>query len=50
MEKKLECGFCFWTEHGNHGEVKREWSREWMMYIPVCRLHTLKPKKKEETL
>lgn len=33
------CAFCWPSEHGKHGEVKREWSIEWTMFIPVCRKH-----------
>ena len=39
--ERLRCGFCFDREQGTHGEVKREWSPEWLMFIPVCRKHAL---------
>lgn len=41
LGKELECGFCYLREQGTHGEIKREWSQEWMMYIAVCRKHSL---------
>lgn len=41
MNSPLLCGFCYDREQGTHGEIKREWSDEWMMYIPVCRKHAL---------
>ncbi len=34
------CGFCYSSEEGTHREVKREWSKEWRMFIPVCRKHS----------
>lgn len=37
------CGFCTWEEQGKHGEVRREWSHEWMMFLPLCRTHSLEP-------
>lgn len=37
----IKCGFCYDREQGKHGEIKREWSDEWMMFIPVCRKHAL---------
>lgn len=33
------CAFCFPREQGTYGEIKREWSQEWLQFIPVCRLH-----------
>lgn len=36
------CGFCYPREQGKHGEIKREWSQEWLQYIPVCRKHALR--------
>lgn len=41
MKTNLECGFCYPREQGTHGEVKREWSQEWLQFIPVCRMHSL---------
>lgn len=35
------CGFCYDREQGKNGEIKREWSQEWMTFIPVCRKHSL---------
>lgn len=37
----LGCAFCYPREQGKHGEVKREWSQEWLQFIPVCRKHAL---------
>lgn len=37
----LRCGFCYDREQGKHGDVKREWSPEWLQYIPVCRKHAI---------
>ncbi len=37
---KDKCGFCYENEQNTHGEVKREWSKEWGFYIPVCREHS----------
>lgn len=39
--EKLECGFCYQSEQGKHGEVRREWSKEFEQYIAVCRKHRL---------
>lgn len=36
---EIQCAFCFPSEHGKHGEVRREWSIEWTMFIPACRSH-----------
>lgn len=38
-----QCGFCYQSEQGTHGEIIREWSEDFTQYIPVCRLHTLEP-------
>ena len=37
----LKCGYCFPREQHKHGEIKREWSPEWMQFIPVCRKHAI---------
>ncbi len=50
----IRCGFCYDRENGKHGEIKREWSWEWLQFIPVCRLHACAdgmdagPKREEE--
>jgi len=36
-----ECGFCYPSEQGKHGEIKREWSDEFTQHIAVCRRHSL---------
>ena len=38
------CGFCYPSEDGKHGEVKSEWLKEFNIFIPVCRKHSLKQK------
>ena len=38
-EGKL-CGFCCRSEQGKHGEIRREWLREFRMMVPVCREHS----------
>lgn len=38
-DEKQECGFCYKSEKGKHGEVRRVWSWEWSQYIPLCRKH-----------
>jgi hypothetical protein len=38
-EGKL-CGFCYRSEQGKHGEVRKEWLREFWMMVPVCRKHS----------
>jgi hypothetical protein len=37
----IRCAFCFDREQKTHGEIKREWSPEWLQFIPVCRKHAL---------
>jgi hypothetical protein len=37
----LSCGFCHHSEQGTHGEIKREWSQEWLQFIPLCRKHSI---------
>lgn len=39
VQENKRCAFCWPSEHGKHGDVKREWSVEWTMFIPVCRKH-----------
>jgi hypothetical protein len=34
------CGFCYPREHGLNGEVRREWSPTWNMFINFCRKHS----------
>jgi hypothetical protein len=34
------CGFCYPREHGKNGEVRREWSPTWNMFINFCRKHS----------
>ena len=34
------CGFCYDSEQGTHGEVRRVWSNEWMQFIPLCARHS----------
>lgn len=41
MKTEKDCGFCYPREQGTHGEIKREWSPEWLMFIPVCRKHAI---------
>lgn len=36
-----QCAFCFPREQGKHGEIKRQWSDDWRMFIPVCRAHAI---------
>ena len=38
--EKLKCGFCYDREQGTHGEVLREWSTDWNMFISFCRDHS----------
>ena len=38
-EGKL-CGFCCRSEQGKHGEIRKEWLREFRMMVPVCRKHS----------
>ena len=40
-QRPIRCGFCFDSEQGNNGEINREWSPEWLQFIPVCRKHAL---------
>lgn len=47
-EKK--CGFCLPAEQDKHGEVKKEWSQEWRMFIPLCRIHSIEKIAEEMTL
>ena len=35
------CGFCYDREQGKHGEIKREFSFEWMMMLTLCRKHSI---------
>lgn len=44
---QMECGFCYPREQGTHGEIRREWSSEWMLFIPVCRLHKIENRNDE---
>jgi len=39
IDPKGECGFCYLSEQGKHGEVRRVWSSEWWQYIPLCEKH-----------
>lgn len=41
MKSKTECCNCYPREHGKNGEVRREWSSEWMMFLPLCRKHSI---------
>lgn len=36
---KVTCAFCFSREQGKNGEIRREWSPEWLQFIQVCRKH-----------
>lgn len=38
-DEAQECGFCYTSEQGKHGEVRRVWSSEWWQYIPLCEKH-----------
>jgi hypothetical protein len=38
---KITCAFCYSREQGKNGEIKREWSPEWLQFIPVCRKHAI---------
>src|SRR3990167_5928949 len=42
------CGFCYPREQGTHGEIKREWSPTWNMFINFCPKHS--PQRKEEKM
>lgn len=35
------CVWCYDREQGTHGLVKREWDGNHMMYVSVCRLHSV---------
>lgn len=37
--EQRRCAFCYPSEHEKHGNVRREWSVEWTMFIPLCRKH-----------
>lgn len=49
MKTELKCGFCYDREQGTHGEIKREWSIEWTMFIPLCRQHSIQDNQETET-
>lgn len=34
-----ECGFCYTSEQGKHGQVRRVWSSDFTQYIPLCEKH-----------
>lgn len=38
-DPKGECGFCYSSEQGKHGEVRRVWLEEFTQHVGICEKH-----------
>lgn len=48
--KTGDCELCYAREQGTHGQVIREWSDDWQMYIAVCEKHSFNPEDRERAI